>query len=151
LSSAGTLLFALITFIVGFSVPIQTGINAQLGKHLGHPVLASLISFCVGTAAMVLITVVAHLGWPSGGKLSEIPWWAWTGGLFGAIFVTMAIVMAPRLGASNTLCLIVAGQMLASLVFDHYGYLGFPEHPANWMRILGVVLLLAGVFLIQRF
>jgi transporter family-2 protein len=137
--------------IVGFAVPMQAGVNSQLGKALGNPFLASFSSFCVGILSVLVVMLVNQTAWPSMARVAEVPWWAWTGGAFGALFVTAMILLAPRLGATTTLSLIVAGQMFASLFFDHFGYFGFPQHPLTWLRFVGAGLLIGGVFLIQRF
>lgn len=141
----------LAALVAGFAVPTQTGLNSQLGRSLGSPFLASLISFCVGTCTVLAVVFLNQLAFPPAERLATVPWWAWVGGLFGALFVTVTILLAPRLGATTMIGLLVAGQMLASLFFDHYGYFGFPQHPLTWMRFLGAALVIAGVFFIQRF
>ena len=81
---------------------------------------------------------------------ARIPWWAWSGGLFGAIFIGLAIVLVPRLGAATFVALLVSGQMFASIMFDHVGLLGLAQRTADPPRLLGVVLLVIGVVLIRR-
>ena len=81
---------------------------------------------------------------------ARIPRWAWTGGLFGAISIALAILLVPKLGAAAFIALLVTGQMLASLAFDLYGLLGLARRSMDLPRLLGVVLLLAGVVLIRR-
>lgn len=77
-------------------------------------------------------------------------WISWTGGIFGAIFIGVAIVTVPRLGAATVLALIVVGQMLGALAFDHLGLLGVPQHSVTSVRLLGAALLIFGVVLIGR-
>jgi transporter family-2 protein len=99
---------------------------------------------------MLAVAVVApgpRFSLPSGGGGS---WMTWTGGLFGAIFIGIAVVMVPRLGAATTLALIVVGQMLASLTFDHLGVLGLPQHAASPVRLAGAACLIIGVALVRR-
>jgi transporter family-2 protein len=84
-------------------------------------------------------------------KLAAAPWWIWVGGLCGANYIVIAILLAPRLGAATLIAVTVAGQMLVSIVLDHFGFVGYPVHPVNAWRIVGAGLLLAGVGLIQRF
>jgi transporter family-2 protein len=76
-------------------------------------------------------------------------WWLWTGGFFGAVYIVVAIALLPRLGAATVVALIVAGQMLASLAFDHFGLLGLTPHPVSLPRLAGALLLIAGVVLIR--
>jgi transporter family-2 protein len=76
-------------------------------------------------------------------------WLSWTGGIFGAIFIATAIFMVPRLGAATVLALIVVGQMLGSLMFDHFGLLGVPHYPVSPTRLAGAASLILGVVLIR--
>ena len=129
----------------------QSGINAQLRTAVGNPVMAALISFLVGT--FFLAVYVLFFGNQTDGMLKalqEMSLYKWTGGLIGALYVTGVIIVAPRIGATNTAALIVAGQVLFALFLDHYGLLGFVQHSINYMRLAGAVLLIAGVFLILK-
>jgi len=126
-------------------------VNSQLSRWVGHPVLASLVSFLVGTAALLAYTLTLRIPLPAPNSLNQSPWWVWTGGLLGAFFVTASIIVAPRLGAAITVALIIAGQLLVALALDHFGLLGFPERPLNGWRVLGAILLVIGVALIRRF
>jgi transporter family-2 protein len=140
----GYLLFAL---AAGAMLPIQFGINAQLAEWIGSPVRAALVSFFVGTIALVLVTLLAARGW--GERAGEAPWWVWIGGVLGAFYVLGSIVTAPKLGAVTLVALILAGQAIASLLVDHFGWVGFEEHPISALRILGVLLLAGGVALVR--
>jgi transporter family-2 protein len=139
----------LLAILTGVALPVQAGVNTQLRGALGHPALAAAISFFVGTVALAAYVVAARLSIPAG-AVSRTLWWHWSGGLIGAFFIACAIILAPRLGAATLVGAVVAGQMLASLVLDHYGLVGYPQHPMNLWRLAGVALVLAGVFLIQR-
>lgn len=151
--SAQTLYIALFVFalVAGAILPIQAGVNAQLARPLGNAVLATLASFVIGTLVLVPYIGLTGIRWPSLAQLAAPSLWMWTGGILGAVYVTATIVLAPRLGAATMIGLIIAGQIFASLFLDHFGLLGFPVHPVNWMRITGAVLLVIAVFLIQKF
>ncbi|HKV76099.1 MAG TPA: DMT family transporter [Gemmatimonadales bacterium] len=136
--------------LVGMGLPLQAGINAQLRLGLGHPLLAALVSFAVGTLALALATLLLRLSFPPATALAQIAWWQWTGGLIGAVYIFAAVILAPRLGATALIGAIVAGQMVASLVYDHFGVAGFPVQPVTLPRIVGVLLIGAGVWLVQR-
>ena len=142
------LLFAL---VAGAMMPLQAGINSQLARLMQHSILAALASFAVGTLALFIYALVVRLPFPSPAALRDAPWWFWTGGLLGAFFVTAATFLAPRLGAATLLGIAITGQMVVSLVLDHYGLIGFPTRPLNVWRIVGAVLLLTGVALVRRF
>jgi transporter family-2 protein len=145
----GALLF--LAFVAGIFVPMQAGINAQLARHIGHPILASLVSFIVGSATLCIVSLLVGIRWPAPSQLSSVPAWVWFGGILGAFFVTATTLTAPRLGAATMLSLVIAGQMCATLLLDHYGLIGFPVHPISLWRLCGIALVVAGVCLIQRF
>lgn len=143
------LLYAALALLAGATAPVQAGINSRLRETwAGDAVMASFISFLVGTAVLFCYLVASRAPWP--GLPVRVPWWQWTGGALGAFFVTMTIFLSWRLGATAMFALLVAGQLAASLVLDHYGLLGYPVQPLSWQRVLGVILLLAGVLLVRR-
>lgn len=143
-------LLLMTAFGCGVILPLQPGINAHLRTHLESPFAAALVSFAVGTS--VLLVVTAAVGRPAAqalGNLGQVPWWAWTGGLIGAVFVTASVVLAPRLGATLLVGGVVTGQLMGSLLIDHFGLVGFPVTPVSVGRLLGVALLVAGVVVVQ--
>jgi len=140
------LLFAL---AAGAMLPLQFGINAQLATWIGGALRASLVSFAVGTIALLVATLIAARGLPAGERVAGAPWWVWIGGLLGAFYVLGSVVTAPKLGAVTLVALILAGQAAASLLVDHFGWVGFEQHPVNPGRLAGVALLAAGVALVR--
>jgi transporter family-2 protein len=144
----GSIAFAL---AAGAMLPIQFGINAQLSTWVGSPVRAALASFLVGTLTLLAATILVARHWPSSDRLASAPWWAWLGGLFGATYVLGSIVAAPRLGAVALVAVILAGQAIASVLVDHFGWVGFDEHPITPGRLAGIALLAAGVALVRVF
>ncbi len=102
-------------------------------------------SACVGMLVVALLTNEPR---PSAGAIAHTHCLSWTGGLFGATFICIAVLMVPRLGGATVFALVV-GQMLGSLVFDHFGVLGIPQHPISAVRVAGTVLLILGVVLIR--
>ena len=149
------LIFILLAFFGGAFVAFQIGVNAQLRIWAGHSISATLISilfsFCSGIVILSIYALTSHFPLPSFEKLRQAPWWAWTGGTLGILYVWLAIILAPRLGAAVLIGLIVAGQITASLVIDHYGWVGFAHHPISLWRMFGALLLICGVILIRRF
>jgi transporter family-2 protein len=99
---------------------------------------------------MALLLAVTRQPVPSAAQVGASSWLSWAGGVFGVIYIAIAVAILPRLGAATTLALILAGQMLASVVIDHFGLFGVPRHPADLTRIGGIVLLGAGVALVSR-
>ncbi len=141
--------YVFLAFIIGTCVPTQAGINNQLRNWLGSPFLASVVNFCVGAGFLVVFTLVTRIPMPAMGDLKGCPWWAWCGGIVGVFFVSSAIVVAPKLGAASMLSLVVAGQMVASILLDHFGSLGYQIQPITPLRILGVTMVIGGVLLIR--
>jgi bacterial/archaeal transporter family-2 protein len=134
----------------GLGLTIQVGMNTQLRKVLNSAYSAALISFMVGTLTLVALIVVTRTALPSRTMLAEVPAWAWFGGMLGAFIVAISTVVAAQLGTTSLLVLNLAGQLAMALVVDHYGWLGLAEHPITLMRLMGVALVCAGVWLITR-
>ncbi len=140
----------LLAMAAGAAVVVQQGLNAHLRAALGSAAWAGAASYAVGLAGMVLLVAARRDPLPSPGILARIPWWAWGGGGFGALFVGLAIVLVPRLGAAPFIALLVAGQMFAAVAFDHVGWLGLAPRPVDGTRALGIALLVGAVVLIRR-
>ena len=130
---------------------MQAGINTLLRRFLGEPMQAALVSFAVGTLALWLYSLAARHTWPLLSQLSAVPWWMWTGGILGAIFVSCTIFLAPRLGAATMTAVMLSGQLVASVLLDHFALVGFPEHPVSTLRLVGIGLLFAGAWLVRVF
>jgi transporter family-2 protein len=133
----------------GISVALQQVLNANLRAELGSPWWAGFISYVGGTLAMLALVITTGEPWLTGTMIARTSWASWTGGIFGAIFIGIAIMMVPRLGVALVLALIIVGQMLGSLTFDHFGLMGVPLHPANPVRLAGAAFLVLGVILIR--
>ena len=142
---------ALLALAAGTCIPTQAGINARLSLWARSPVLAATISFLVGTVVLTGYVLATRLPLPALRSAAAQPWWLWSGGVLGAFFVAVTIYLAPRLGATNMLAWVLAGQMLAAMALDHFGLLGYPLHPLSLGRLAGIVLLIAGVLLIRIF
>ncbi len=143
--NAGSIVLAV---MIGMLLPLQALINAALGRQTHGPLFASLVSFLVGTAVLMLCWLATRAPSPQV-EWGRLPWWAWTGGLIGALYVAMATVLVPRMGAAALICLIVFGQVLGSLLLDHYGVL-HARQPIDAGRIVGAVLVVAGALLVVR-
>lgn len=143
-------LFLFMAVLAGVTMPAQAGINAQLQQNWAQSsILAATISFIVGTLALIVTMLVLRIPLPPFAGKTAL--WHWSGGLLGAYFVVVMAFLAPRLGAAALIGLVLAGQIGASLLLDHFGVLGYSHKAINWQRILGAVLVGGGVFLIRRF
>jgi transporter family-2 protein len=133
----------------GVSIVVQQILNANLRGALNSAAWSGFVSYLVGTICMALLALALRDPVPSATVAARIPWWAWSGGLFGAIFIALAILLIPQLGAATFFALLITGQMLCSLAFDHFGLLGLPVQPASLIRLAGAAFLITGVVLIR--
>ena len=139
-----------VVFVAGGLVATQAGVNAQLARGLGSPVLAAAVSFLVGTLALGVWALGMYRQWPDRATAAGVPWWAWTGGLLGAFFVVVTAALARRMGAGTLISTAIAGQMVFALALDHYGLAGFTQRPAGFWRFVGGALLIAGTILVRK-
>jgi transporter family-2 protein len=139
----------MLTALAGVSFVFQQAVNANLRAELGYPFWAGFVSYLGGTIAMLVMVFAMGEPWLSGQMIGRTSLVSWTGGIFGAIYVAISILLLPRIGAATLVALIVLGQMAASLAFDHYGILGIPVQPMGLMRLLGAGFLVVGVVLVK--
>lgn len=133
----------------GVSVALQQAFNANLRTELGSPWWAGFASYLVGMGVTLLVALLAPGPRLSVAALGNTSWSSWIGGLLGAIFISICILMIPRLGAATVLALIVVGQMICALVVDHFGLLGVPQQVMSPIRLAGAALLVLSVILIR--
>ncbi len=133
----------------GCLVGMQAPVNSRLGKTVGGLQAASF-SFLVGTLALVSLTFVLRGGLGSFGRLGHVPWWALIGGLLGAVYVFVALEAVRTLGASGLTAVVITGQLAISVLVDRLGLLGVEKQHVGLSRVLGLVLLVAGVVLVVR-
>jgi transporter family-2 protein len=149
-SASPVVLLAIIAALVsGAFAAIQTPTNALLARAVNSPVNAALVSFAVGTAALFVVAFALGVK-PSATAMRSLPPFAWAGGLYGAFFVTAAAFAAPRIGLALFIALLIAGQLGMALLLDHLGAFGLPRQPVSPIRIVGIVVILAGVVLVRR-
>lgn len=145
------LLYIILAVLAGSVLPLQAGLNVQLGKSVHQPIFAAFASFLIGTIGLLIYLFVLKFDFSTIVHTKTVSPVVWIAGLLGAFYVAAVIILAPKLGTALTFVLVVAGQMTVSLVLDHYGMLGLPVKQINWQRLLGVAFLVAGVLLIRKF
>jgi transporter family-2 protein len=143
--------FIILAILAGVMMPTQAAINNKLAEAVESPILSALISFAVGTIALLVYSLATGVPLGNLASAKNAPLVAWTGGLLGAFFVAATVTVVARLEVALTFSLIIAGQMLITLVIDHFGFLGVPVKEINIPRLLGVTLITVGVILIRRF
>ncbi len=140
-----------LALLLGVLIPFQSLINARMTAYLGHSLAASLISMAGGFFIFLILCLVFPIPFPTMSKLQNAPLHLYLGGLIGAIFVITAIFVFPKIGATAFTALLVAGQLIMTLVIDHYGMMGLASSPINLMRLVGTGFLFLGCFLILKF
>jgi len=144
------LFFIILAIIAGAVLPLQAGLNVQLGKSVHQPIFAAFASFLIGTLGLLVYLIVLKFDFGTIAQTKTVSPVVWIAGILGAFYVAAVIILAPRLGVALTFVLVVAGQMAVSLLVDHYGLLGLPVKQINWQRLVGVLLLIGGVLMIRR-
>jgi bacterial/archaeal transporter family-2 protein len=139
----------LLVVVAGSCVAFQQLLNANLGKALQSAWWSALVSYLGGTIALATLLVILREPLFKPASATSAPLIAWAGGIFGAIFIATSVIMIPRLGVATVMTLIVVGQLLSSLVFDHFGLLGTPQHQITFVRFLGAACLIAGAAMIR--
>ncbi|AUD07279.1 DMT family transporter [Spirosoma pollinicola] len=143
-------IYILFAFLVGLAITVQAGVNANLRQAMASPILAAAISFGSGFIALLVLFFASGSSTPSLEAIKQVSWWKWMGGVMGAVYMITVIVSVPKIGTANLVSLSVAGQLVAAIILDHYGLLGFAIHPANGWRMLGVMLIVTGVLLVVK-
>lgn len=134
---------------------MQSGSNSTLNKRLEHPLASAAVVYGVGLTLIALAWLGAQLigkgGLPPLSRVAQVPWWGWIGGSLGLAFVFGTLLIAPKVGAAVFTAFSVTAAVITSLALDHFGWMGFEQHPAGAGRIAGAVLIIGGLALIARF
>ena len=138
-----------LTAFAGGLVAMQAPINANLGRTIGSLPAAS-VSFAIGLAALVAITLIAGGGFDRIGEVSDLSWYYLIGGLLGAVYVTTVLITVKTLGAGAVTAATIAGQLTLSVILDRLGVLGLDKQGLSASRVAGVALLAMGTFLVVR-
>ncbi|MCS4486508.1 DMT family transporter [Staphylococcus americanisciuri] len=151
-STQNVVLWLILGLIFGCAPPIQAAINSSLGQSLNSPFFAALISFAVGTLTLFVITALVHRRYQiqhEHAQFGPLRWWYFIGGLLGVLFVTTTIILTAQIGVTYTLITVMLGQIITSLLIDHFGLLGITPRKISKQRILGLIIILFAISLIQ--
>ena len=140
----------IVALLAGAVLPIQAGLNAKLGKYITSPVHASMFSFVTGAIGVALYIMVTRqtMSWAG---VRAAPSYVWVAGLLGAFFVTAMVLTFPRIGPAITFGLVVAGQMIMSVIMGHFNIMVELRQSINLYKIIGVALIISGVIIIRKF
>jgi transporter family-2 protein len=145
------IIFMLVAVVAGAVLPLQAGMNTRMGHSLGNPMWASFISFVIGAVGVFGYMLATKVPLNLISNARTAPAYLWVAGFLGAFYVSSVILLVPRLGVALTFGLVIAGQMVISVLIDHLGLMGVPVKEASLMRVLGILLLVVGVVIIRKF
>ena len=145
-----SILFFLLAIASGLANPFQSGVNAELNKQLTRPLWTGLIVYATGLIGLLLVQLFVREPIP-GSRMASVPWWAWLGGAISLISTIIGLMIAQKMGSGIFTGLSVTASLVTSVALDHFGLIGFKQHPASPARIAGCALMIAGVWMIARF
>ena len=141
------MLQGLLGIFSGLITPVQTAVNTRLGRSIGSPLRASLVSFSVGLIAMLTLTLLLGPYPLIPAIAANGPWWMWFAGVFGVTFLTGNVLLLPKLGSLKTVIMPVTGQIVMGLLIDAFGWFGTTAQPISPLRIAGAAITLVGFLL----
>ncbi|MGI4875957.1 MAG: DMT family transporter [Janthinobacterium lividum] len=141
----------IVIIVAGVLNGLQTGMNAQLNKSVGNTIMAAPIVYLAGLGAMLVAAPFLGFRFSDYSRLAATPWWAYLGGICGAVFIYAMLSSTQKVGAGVFMAITVTASVVTSVALDHFGALGIDQHPAGLWRLVGVALMLGGVGLIAAF
>jgi transporter family-2 protein len=144
----GRMLYLLAALAGGAFIPVQVALNTLLRRYVGAPMQVTFVSYLAGTLTALFICLTARYPLPTTTALSQTSWWMWAGGCLGTLYVWSTIIATLKIGATLTLALTFAGQMIAAMFLDHFGVIGLAKYPASPLRTAGVAIVFLGVLLV---
>ena len=138
--------YLIVALAAGVALATQSAINTQLAKAMsGEAVIATFISFAVGTIVLFFIAWVKTALWGNLSAIPSQPWWKLIGGVLGAIVVFTTVLLAPKLGITAMLFFIIVGQLITAATIDHFGLIGMPIREVNITKFIGLIIVAFGL------
>ena len=138
--------YLIIALAAGVALATQSAINTQLAKAMsGEAVIATFISFAVGTLVLFFIAWVKTDLWGNLSTVPSQPWWKLIGGILGAVVVFTTVLLAPKLGITAMLFFIIVGQLITATTIDHFGLIGMPIREVNITKFIGLIIVAFGL------
>jgi bacterial/archaeal transporter family-2 protein len=144
-------IFLILAFLCGAIYPIQGSLNGKLLSYTGNSIITAIISFLAGLFGLIVVGFLNKIPWQQAFAVKNAPWYTLTGGLLGAFYVATVVIVLPRLGMVLTFSLIVAGQIVLSVIMDHFGLLGNAIREISLGRTAGLILLVIAIILIRKY
>lgn len=146
------ILLMALALLLGVVLTTQVATNKQLGEALHNLYIPAVANMIIGVVATIAVTLFASKDYPSLDMVKAAPWYGWlAGGVLGAVYLTGNILLAPKLGAGALIGLVVTGQIVFSVMVDHFAWFGFEQHTASLPRLAGCLLLIGGVVLVSKY
>lgn len=149
-------LAAVLAALAGACIALQASANGKFRANLHDPASgvvgpawAAFFSICGTILTAGLAMLVLRPAVPSRETLSDTQWWNWVGGPLGALIVLAGATLVRELGGAMFIALVVGGQLLCSLLLDHFGLMGLIQKEITVGRVVGAVLVVAGVVCIK--
>ena len=138
--------YLIVALAAGVALATQSAINTQLAKAMsGEAVIATFISFAVGTIFLFFIVLAKTDLWGNLSSIPSQPWWKLIGGVLGAIVVFTTVLLAPKLGITAMLFFIIVGQLITATTIDHFGLIGMPIREVNITKLIGLIIVAFGL------
>ena len=138
--------YLIVALAAGIALATQSAINTQLAKAMsGEAVIATFISFAVGTIVLFFIAWVKTDLWGNLSTVPSQPWWKLIGGILGAVVVFTTVLLAPKLGITAMLFFIIVGQLITAATIDHFGLIGMPIREVNITKFIGLIIVAFGL------
>ena len=144
---SNTLIYSSLMLVAGLGIPVMAALNGGLGARLQSPALAATILLSVGLI-IASIYMLATEGIPSNITPSHAAWYFYCGGFFVMFYILSITWVAPHFGISNAISFVLLGQLVAMSIIDHYGLIGVPQYALSSQRVIGLILMAAGVFMV---
>jgi len=144
------LIYLALALITGALIPVQASTNAAFSRSIGNPVITGLMVFAIGFAGMILFTFVSRAALPSAQQLTSAPLYGYLGGIIVAIYVVMITILVPKIGVGTAISFIVTGQIICAVVIDHFGLFNVQVRSVDVTRLSGVLLMIAGIYLVMK-
>lgn len=146
-----SLYFILLSLLAGMMIPFQSAMNANLSKNLQSPYFSAFTVFVVAAVGILSYILITKQTVPSVSQYQTASWWSYLGGILGGAYILLIVICAPKLGIGNVTVLVLLGQIISAMLIDQFGLLQAPVHHVNWQRLIGVALMIAGVYLVKKY
>ncbi len=140
-----------LAILAGAIVPVQVGVNAVLDQQLKSPFFTSFIVFLVGAVGIFISFMFTEETIPTAVTVKASSWWAWLGGLLGALYILSLIILSQYINIGLLTILALGGQLVMAMIVDHFGWFGSTVNPITYLKVLGLLLIGVGIYLIKKF